>query len=297
MKDQNSKLTHTMYESLAALGNVITSANSIVPGCAVVGTLLTLMVIFVSARSVPVMEAIILLVVWLSALVVYIKTRNYGEAALALVAGILTAFTVDWTPGRFAAFLIVWVVFSFLALMISSVRLAANLETIYTDAAISLSGNSLEIKALAKKLEAIGQKGTNYHQLQPEQRAEVIRLLVFRKVPVESLTEALQAIEIVTVVTRVSHQDATLFIVDVLKILQIHTPSQYQATLDQVMSIIRGSAVSPIEFIKAFQESRSLVLSGRVSAENYFRMVKEALENGVAPDDVAGVISEQFRVR
>jgi hypothetical protein len=273
MKDQNSKLTHTMYESLAALGNAITSANSIVPGCAVVGVLLTLVVIFVSARSVPVMEAIILLVVWLSALIVYVKTRNYGEAALALVAGILTAFTVDWTPGR----------------------LAANLETIYTDAAISLSGNSLEIKALAKKLEAIGQKGTNYHQLQPEQRAEVIRLLVFRKVPIESLAEALQAIEIVTVVTRVSHQDATLFIVDVLKVLQVHAPSQYQATLDQVMSIIRGSAVSPVEFIKAFQESRSLVLSGRVSAENYFRMVKEALENGVAPDDVAGAISEQVR--
>jgi hypothetical protein len=63
----------------------------------------------------------------------------------------------------------------------------------------------------------LGKRGTIYHQLQAEQRAEVIRLLIFRKVPIESLGEALQAIKIMTVVTRVSHEDATLFIVDVLK--------------------------------------------------------------------------------
>jgi hypothetical protein len=159
MNDQKPRLANTMYESLGALGNTIKSANTIVPGCAVVGVLLTFVVIIVTARSAPVMEAIILLVVWLSAVVVYLRTRNHGEAALALVAGILTAFTVDWTPGRFAAFLTVWVVFSFVALMISSIRLAANLEAIYTDAAISLSSNPADIKRLAKELQAIGQKG------------------------------------------------------------------------------------------------------------------------------------------
>ena len=46
------------------------------------------------------MMGITILVVMLTS-ITYAKSQNYGEAALSLVAGLLTAFSVERTVGRF----------------------------------------------------------------------------------------------------------------------------------------------------------------------------------------------------
>jgi len=255
--------------------------------------LLSSIVVLVCLSSVSLMVGVVVLLVLIASIVVFARTKNYGEAALALVAGLLTAFTVDWTAGRFITFVVAWLAFSFLAIMISSVRLAANLESIYTHAAVSLSHDPAEITRLTKELQAIGNKGTPYHQLLPIVRAEAIRLLVFRKIPIEDLSEALKAIEVVSTVTRVDPQVVTLFIADVLKILRVRTSSRYQVTLDQVLSIIRESAVPPEDYIKAFQQSRRLALSHAIRPDIYFQRISDCLEDGVAPEDMSEAISDR----
>jgi len=294
MKENETAKQRPVAESWEALINVIKSANKLVPGCSVVGVLLAALVIVVAITSVKVMAGIIVLVVLISAVVVYSQTRNYGEAALALVAGLLTAFTVTWTPGRFAAFLVAWIMFSLVALLISTVRMSADVQSIYTQAAISISTDPVESEKIRKQLESIGNKGTPNNQLKPVQRAEVIRLLVFRKIPIDSLEEALRVIEMVSVVTKVDPKTTTLFIVAVLKILEVRSTSEYSKLLDQIMGYIRESAVTPEDYIRACELSRSLALSGRVPVERYFELVKHFLEMGYAPDDVSNAIIDQI---
>jgi len=292
---RSNNLPQSFYLSWVAFLNVLQAANRIVPGCAVVGMLLVGAVIYVAMSSVTIMVAVILLVVLLSSIVVYAKTRNYGEAALALVAGLLTAFTVDWTAGRFATFIVVWAVFSFIALMIASVSLAGKVETIYLQAALVLSPETNDGKKIAKELQAIGQTSTPLGQLPVVDRAEAIRLLVFRKIPMTSLPEALKAIEVVSVVTRVNTKSAAAFIADVLRLLEIHDAKDYSQVLEQIMGIIWRSAVPPDDFIKGFEYSRSLALSRTLTPQRYFELLKEQLENGITPEDVGKAITEQLK--
>jgi hypothetical protein len=286
------KQQRPFHETWTSLINVLQAANNIVPGIVVIGMLLAAIVILVSLLSTTLMVGVTVLLVGIVSIVIYAKTSNYGEAALALVAGLLTVFTVEWTAGRFIAFTVAWIGFTLIALMISSVRLAAKLESIYTHAAASLSNDPSTIRQITKRLQDIGRKRTQYGQLQAVERAEAIRLLVFRKIPIDSLADAVSSVEIFSTFTRVDPRTITLFIADISKILQLQTPDRYQQALSRVLSIIRESAVQPEDFIKAFQQSRRLVLSGAINTEAYFQAVRENLETGVAPEDMLGAIQE-----
>jgi len=57
------------------------------------------------------MVGVILLIVLFSAIMVFSKTRSYSDGAVTLVGGLLTAFAVEWTVGKFIGFTVVWVGF------------------------------------------------------------------------------------------------------------------------------------------------------------------------------------------
>jgi hypothetical protein len=61
---------------------------------------------------------------------------------------------------------------------------------------------------------------------------------------------------------------------------------RYHRLLDQIYETIRRSPVAPTEFIKAFKHSRRIALSHSYSPEAYFALLTEALEKGIAPEDV-----------
>ena len=64
------------------------------------------------------MMAFAIILVLATSLGIFIKTGNYGEAALALVAGLLTIYSVEWTTGRWLAFVSVWITFTMIALYV-----------------------------------------------------------------------------------------------------------------------------------------------------------------------------------
>lgn len=294
MKEHETrKQQQSFYGSLIVLKDILVSANKLVPGVVFVAMLLTAGIIAVSILSSKLMIGVVILLVLFAALLIYMKTRDYGQAALALVAGLLTAFTVEWTVAKFVAFVVIWIGFSLLVMIIASIRLAAQLESIYVNAASWISSDPDAIKRFTKQLQDIGSKGTPYHQLHAVARAEAIRLLAFRKIPLESLSDALASVEIFFTMTGIDVKDATLFIADVSTLAQIQTPEQAQKLVNEVLNLIRESAVPPVDFIKAFQLSRSLVLSKTLQPEVYFSKVREALEAGFAPEEVRQALSQK----
>src|SRR5262245_56397404 len=133
--DLSSKPQPTLYSTFQALRGTILAANNLVPGVVPVIYIVAAIVIIVSLLSVKLMIAITILVVVFAAIFVYVKSDDYAQALLALVVGLLTSFTVDWTVGRFIVFCVSWVGLLTLIMLISSVRIAGKKEAILTSAA------------------------------------------------------------------------------------------------------------------------------------------------------------------
>ncbi len=273
----------SLNKGLLALRNTIQSANQLVPGCIFVSLLLSGAIAFVAFRFASVMMGTIVIVVLFSSLLIYSSSHNYGEAALALVAGLLTAFTVEWTPGQFAVFLFSWVILTAAVILISSVRLAADVEETYTDAALAIDADHSQ--QLMKELRSIEKKAKT-EMLGPTERAEVIRLFAFRKLPIPSMQYGLQAVEMLSTITKVDHESVASFVVDIYKVFESEPGPLYKTLLDQVYENIREARVSPSEFIDAFRNSRSIALSREIDPEEYLAELRSALDRGIPPSEV-----------
>ena len=276
---------------LKSLRSTIQATNRIVPGCSLAALVLAGVVTYVVASSLPLMMAVVVLLVLIAALSVYASTKNYGEATLALAAGLLTAFTVEWNPGSFTAFFFAWVALSLTALLISSVSIAARVEEIISDAAISLG--TQDHKGMARELSRIS-KETETEMLGPVERAEVLRLFAFRMLSLDAMSQGLRATEILHTITGVSHIGVATFIADVYKMFRTEASTRYEPLLNGVYLHIRESPVSPNEFIEAFNDSRHLALSGNMTPENYFSQLRNALDEGVHPADISEYLEKKL---
>ncbi|MDH4138537.1 MAG: hypothetical protein OEW09_17725 [Anaerolineae bacterium] len=281
----------SLKKGLLALRNTIQGANQLVPGCIFISLLLAAAMAFVSFRFADVMMGIIVIVVLFSSLLIYSSSRNYGEAALALVAGLLTAFTVEWTSGRFTIFLFSWIGLTAAVMLISSIRLAAEVEEIYSDAALAI--DSSRHRQLMKELRSIEKKAKT-EMLGPTERAEVIRLFAFRKLPIASMQYGMQAVEMLSTITKVDHEVVASFVADIYKMFESEPGPLYKSLLDKVYENIREARVSPSEFIDAFRDSRSIALSGEVHPEEYLNQLRNALDRGVPPSDVYEFLASHF---
>ncbi len=188
----SNKANQTSYQVWKSLVNVLKALNHLMPGIVLVFMILLGTLIYISMSYSKVMMGIIVILVFLMALTVYIKTKNFGEAALSLVAGMLAAFTVEWTTNKFIVFSGVWIGFSLLIIMISSVSLATKVEDIYRQAAIFIDSN--DYLTIEKQLK-IYSKTTPLKMMGPVERAEIVLILSFQKIKPELISSFLRVIE------------------------------------------------------------------------------------------------------
>ncbi len=211
---KDSQIQQSLNDTLRQLASTIRAANEAVPGVVLATVVLTAVVVPVLLLSEALMLGTAVLLVLLISVSVYGRTGNYGEAAVALVAGLLTAFTVQWTAGRFVLFVAAYVGFTLSALIISSLRLAAREQEIYLDAAGAVVGG--ESPEVRRELEAIG-KDRSVSTFGPIQRAEVIREFAYRKIPIALMSDGLKTVHTLSRAVGVDHLSMTPFVADLLK--------------------------------------------------------------------------------
>lgn len=282
IKDKNED---TLISLTKSLGNVLKGLNQLIPMFVVIFGCLCFWVVYLIITYTKWRIGVTVIVILLVSIIVYIGSKNYGEAALALVAGLLTVFSVNWDNNRFILFITVWVGFSLIAVMVSCVRIAAAIEDIYRQASISMSGGSEEYKKIEKELKKIGSR-TVLGITGPIERAEIIRLLCFKKLPMDQISTALGAVESVSVITKIDTKIVTMFIADLYKVLEISEKFDYRKVLDWIYILIRETSVPPIEFIESFENSRRLVLSKNIDLLKYFEILKNGLELGIPIEDI-----------
>jgi len=246
-----------------------------------------------------IMISVIALLVLTVSIVMYGKIANYGEAALALVAGLLMALAITWTLSKFIIFIVVWVVFTIFVFLISSIKLAGKLQHIYRHAAVTI--DSKNYQNIEKQLTEAG-SSTPRGMLGPLERAESIRLLAFRKYPIKLMKSTLTTIETLSVATQVSYKKITLFISD-LYMMVAHITGQNEQEISQqfhrliilVMNIICDTPASPEEFFNTFQQTRWFVISGRLEPIPYLQEIYHAFNKGFSPDDIVKKMNKKYK--
>src|SRR5438105_2763695 len=112
-RKKKESIGKSFYEVWRAFIAAVQSLYKLVPCLVIVMALVIAGVTWLALFSSKLMLGIVLLVVLAVAIIVYVSTQRYGEAALALVAGLLTAYSVNWNGKRFIGFIAVWSGFSF----------------------------------------------------------------------------------------------------------------------------------------------------------------------------------------
>lgn len=129
----------TLNESLRALRNLISAAYNLAPAVVITGLLLAAIVFVASLFFVEIKMGSIILLIIIVSIIVYAISKNYGEATVALMAGLLAAFTVEWTWNKYVVFMMALLGFMFFVLLIESIRVAAKNESLYREAALYVS--------------------------------------------------------------------------------------------------------------------------------------------------------------
>ncbi|HVF60088.1 MAG TPA: hypothetical protein VNJ70_09800 [Thermoanaerobaculia bacterium] len=290
------RIAQSTQQVLWSLRAVVKASYNLAPAAVVVMVLVAALVVVVTVWSTPLMMTVVLFIVLSIAILLYISTWNYGEAALALAAGLLTVYSVTWTPRRFIAFIAVWLTFSSVALLASSIKVAADVEAIFLAAAGALAGHSdaAAIKAAERRLRRVADAYKGF-LIGGKDKAEVISVLAFRRIDERLFPAALSAVDTLSTALQLEPVAIANLVCDITRAFETAEAVDVTGSLQAFISTLQETAVPPPDFIKGFQSSRYLLLSRRLSPETYFAALQESLESGVAPDRVGEYLEGRDR--
>ena len=240
------------------------------------------------------MVAVVVVVVLL-AIVVYGSAQSYGESALALVAGLLTAFIVEWDQPRFILFMAACGTFSFWALFWTWLRVSLEVQTLQEEAAASLAGKHRDAETIEKVLKHFAEWDSGF-SLGRRRRAEVLGVLCFRKIPLRLIGAGLKSCGRLAVITRVHHEEVASFVADVYRMFRVHGPALGEHLLTRTYDEMREAPVAPKAFIRSFRSGARAALEHELTGARFVSHLGEGLRKGVADDDMYRYISERAQV-
>lgn len=279
---KNNDVATSMVQTLQALGGMLQSLYRLIPGAVVVLLILLGVFGFLLSRSELVSQAAAVVIIFLVSFAIYAKERNYAQAILAFVVGLLPALSMTWSSGRFWLFVGGFVVLNGFFFILNSIRLAGKNEHIYKQAAIF--AHSTDPTATDKKLEALAKKA-KASSLGPIARADCVRQLMFRNFPVDQLSTALESIERLSVITGLSPSDIAGYII-ILYPLADAAGIGFSRLDDLLYLTLRDSAATPAEFFETFRITRNIVLSGRMELDSYLERLSDLLGLGLTPEAI-----------
>jgi len=277
---RNNDVATSMLQTLRALRGMLQALYRLIPGAVVVLVVLVGAFGFLLSRSELVSQAAAVVIIFLVSVAIYAKERNYVQAILAFVVGLLPALSMTWSPGRFWLFVGGFVVLNGLFFILNAIRIAGENEHIYIQAAVFAEGSDATMTA--KKLEKLAQKA-NVSSLGAITRAECVRQLMFRNFPIEHLPAALKSIETLSTVTGLAPRDIAAYMV-ILYPLADATGIGFSRLDDRLYLALRDSAATPEEFFEAFRVTRNLVLSQKMELDAYLKELSALLGLGLSPD-------------
>jgi len=277
-----SERKKSLDTALRSLRGLMMSLYRLFRSAAIAFLVLVLALGFVISRSALAAQATVLVLVFIASAAIFLRTRSYTEAFLTLIVGLLPALSMTWGPAQFWVFVGGYGLLTAFCLLAASVRIAKDAESIYIQAANfamqqdrNASKESLEKLVKQAKTQTLG----------PIERAECVRMLVYRNFPLKQVPAALESIERFSVITGLSHCDVASYLV-ILYPLADAANIGYSRLDDLFYMALRDSAATPEEFFEAVRVTRNLVLSRRMQLDRYLERLSGLLGLGLGSDEL-----------
>ncbi len=281
----------------SAVVQLIQAAYLVAPALVILIVILAGLIISITLLFSPLMIGSLVVLVVVTAILIFIKRESFGYATLSLVGGLLTVLRTEWTINLYITFCVAWVGFALMVFLISSIKLAAQQEDILKSAAIALSQlSNNNIDSLEQELNNLV-KSSETKMLGSLKSAEVIQSLAFRKAPQNMFRQLLESANILFAITKVDINLITSFLVDISKVSEIESEQELKVLLDKIYAIIQNTPVPPQDFFEAFAVSRRVLLQRTVSPIEFLERLSEYLEIGVPPKDMYHEISTSFSIK
>ncbi len=283
--------SNNFIEALQALQNVINAAYKLAPSVVVTAIILAAIVAYVSLIFIEILQGFIVILIIFISILIYYKSNNYGEAALALVVGLLAAFTVNWSWNQYIVFMTALLGFLLFIMLVGSIKLAAEIENIYLKAAIHINaGRSKDISQQLKKIS----DSTATKKISPIEKAYAIKAMSFQNIPIESMKYMLKMVDMLSAIADMDAKYVTSFLIALSDALNISPGPSYEYEVDKLIRFYRYTKVSYEDFIRAFMNSYRLVIFGKVKDAEYRLLLRDALEKNVSPEETYDYISERI---
>lgn len=286
-------MKQSSINALKSLKSTFQAAYNLVPALIISAILLTIGVMTVIIKF-GLYMAFSLIIIVLVSIIVYSKTKNYGEAALSLVVGMLTVFTVKWNTTRLIVLASSWLGFSLISIIISSISIASKSESIYLHNSAFMSYYSSYSSDELYDLLQEEAKKANAPTFGPIETAEIIRILVYKNIKLEDMKEAIEKINILTNIIQVPSDEVTYFFVDFCEMFDTPIGNVSNVFLDYIYNSFRSVTVSPRKFIDYYNESKKLVFLNNVDPDLYIDSLKKGIDLKINKEDINDFISNDI---
>ncbi len=192
---RNEKIIDSLYNSCAVLISLLKTLYNGMPLLMVSFTFLMIFLAEKIGSNTTFQIGMLTVVIFLSSITVYFKFKNYGEAVLSLSAGLFMVYTVTWTKPLFISFIVVWVMFTIVIFLTTSIRLSSTIQSIYMEATFAIKHSQSPGKECERQLQAISD-GLKDCIIGPVERAEIIKIFAYRKIPMSDIKMGLKWVNI-----------------------------------------------------------------------------------------------------
>ncbi len=293
MKDK--KILDNIHNSWMALISLLKTLYKGMPLLMVTFTFLTIFVAEKISSNTTFQLGMLTSVIFLSSIAVYFKSKNYGEAVLALSAGLFTVYTVTWTTSLFISFIVVWVMFTIVVFLTTSIRLSSAIQSIYMEATFAIKHPQLSDKECEKQLQAISDSLKDCI-MGPVEKAETIRVFAYRKISLPDMKMGLKWVNIFFSLTRISYLTLADFVAVVIKNASIlNQRITGDMIFEHIYSGMRNAPVTPQEYIEAFQLTRHFLIRNK-NIVLYFDTLNTYFDSGSSPDGIEALFEQSLQI-
>jgi hypothetical protein len=199
----------------------------------------------------------------------YFKSKSLTDAALTLTVGLFTVFTVQWTNEYALVVLISILILLLISFMGSSISLHAKIESIITVAAGYLQ-NGRDHKQNYDLLYGLSRIQTKHQQIGIEDRALIIKELIFIKVPTIELRSCIEVIEGFKTVLGFNIDDAIKYFCLMTNIFMIQKNRCFNIDdMELLFTIILICPLSPGDFFIVINNTKDKLIKKEMEYEKY----------------------------
>ena len=262
-EEKYKDIADSLSASLVALVNAIKKLSSMAPLLIISLGIFMYLLVKLAIAYPNTIYFVLCPVVLLMALFLYGKTKSYGEASLALTAGLFAVFGINWNAASLFGVIGTWFFFSVLILFVSCIRAAMYVEDITLQAAIKFAqkhDKEVDKMLICKFLDEIRKSPERTNVISSELTCEVFKYAAFKNVKLEHVELILRFTSILHTISKAPVKDIALVGCDIISCVN-PVPSEAEFVIDTVYMSLQNTPASPLEYFTIC--SQAILISKR----------------------------------